>query len=100
MVVVERTPTRHAHRRAIAGEPLRVTNDYVSIDADTGEPANELMQTSCGRYDRIAELLLADPPKDLERCIAHLCDDRVMMGITVQQMAFRASSGEYLVRVP
>lgn len=100
MVVVERTPTKHAHRFAVAGEPLRVTNDYVAIDTDTGEPANELMQTSCGRYDRIAELLVADPPQDLERCITHLCDDRVMMGITVQQMAFRARTGDYLVRVP
>ena len=100
MVVIERTPTRFAQRRPVAGEPLRVTNDYVAIDADSGEPANELMETSCGRFDRIAELLLAKPPTNLEQCISHLRDDRVMMGITVQQMAFRPRSGEHLVRIP
>ena len=66
----------------------------------TREPANELMETSCGRFDRIAELLLAKPPTNLEQCISHLRDDRVMMGITVQQMAFRPRSGEHLVRIP
>jgi acid ceramidase len=100
MVVIERTPTRHARRAPIAGEPLRVTNDYILIDADSGEPANELMQTSCSRYDRIAELLLAKPPYHLDACIAPLQDDGVMMNITVQQMVFRARTGDYLVRVP
>lgn len=100
MVVIERTPTKFAHRNPTTAEPLRVTNDYQLIDADSGEPANELMRTSCGRFTRIAELLVDEPPLTLERCIDHLSDDRVMMGITVQQMAFRASSGEYLVRIP
>ena len=100
MVVIERTPTKFAHRKPTTREPLRVTNDYQLIDADSGEPANELMRTSCGRFKRIAELLVDEPPLTLERCIDHLSDDRVMMGITVQQMAFRASSGEYIVRIP
>ncbi len=100
MVVVERTPTRFAHRQAVSGKPLRVTNDYVAIDADTGEPTNELMRTSCGRYERIAELVRAEPPQGLEESIAHLCDVDVMMGITVQQMAFLPRSGEHFVRVP
>lgn len=100
MVVVERTPTRFAHRKPTTQEPLRVTNDYQLIHADSGEPTNELMRTSCGRFARIAELLVDEPPTELERCIDHLSDDRVMMGITVQQMAFKASTGEHLVRIP
>ena len=100
MVVIERTPTKFAHRKPTTREPLRVTNAYQLIDADSSETTNEIMRTSCGRFERISDLLIDEPPLTLERCIDHLSDDRVMMGITVQQMAFRASSGEYLVRIP
>ena len=51
-------------------------------------------------YDRIADLLGSTPPKDLETCLDLLGDDRVQMEITVQQMAFAASSGAWLLRVP
>jgi acid ceramidase len=100
MVVVERTPTRFALRHPAPGEPLRVTNDYVMIDADSGEPTSELIRTSCGRFDRIGGLLRGSPPLELGDCIDLLCDEQVMMGITVQQMAFRPRTGAYLVRIP
>ena len=99
-VVIERTPTQHAHRFGVAGEPLQVTNDYLALEGRRDTPANELMATSCGRYDRIAELLGSTPPKDLETCLDLLGDDCVQMEITVQQMAFSARSGTWLLRVP
>ena len=77
-----------------------VTNEYVALHATAAQQTSELIQTSCGRNERIAELLEAEPPADLEQCIAYLGDRDVMMQITVQQMAFRASTGELLVHVP
>ena len=99
-VVIERTPTRHAQRRAVDGDVLRVANDYVAMDASTGEPSGELQESSCGRYERIGKLVQGSPPQSLEGCLEHLGDEQVMMGITVQQMAFHARSGEWAVRVP
>ncbi len=82
--------------KAFVAEPVECQDEFAMVQVgDSG-----LMKTWCGRYDRIAEFLLANPPRDLERRIAHLCDDRVMMDITVQQMTFQASTGEHLVRVP
>ncbi|MEO0531583.1 MAG: C45 family peptidase [Planctomycetota bacterium] len=100
MVVIERTPTRFAHREAASGEPLCVTNNYQLIDAYSGKITSELLSTSCGRYARIAELLIADSPSSLPECIDYLGDSQVMMEITVQQMAFRPRTGEHLLRIP
>ena len=94
MVVIERSPTKHAVRRADHGR-IAVANDYVILDADnTGAPGSDLRDTSSGRFGRITELL-AQLPTQLDQCLDYLSDPSVQMSITVQQMAFHAQSGEY-----
>lgn len=116
----ERGTFAEAHRRA-ARDLLRIYNEDLGVDASTMEYLATLApglipEDLLAEMDGVSSALgttlphvllanlhydmLADPPNDLERCITHLCDNRVIMGITVQQMAFRASSGEYLMRVP
>lgn len=94
MVVIERSPTKHAVRRANQGR-IAVANDYVLLDADESSTASsELRDTSTGRFGRISELLV-QPPTQLDQCLDHLSDPAVQMSITVQQMAFHAQSGDY-----
>ena len=94
MVVIERSPTKHAVRRASHGH-IAVANDYVLLDADDKCPSSsELRDTSSGRFGRISELLV-EPPTQLDQCLDYLSDPTVQMSITVQQMAFQAQSGEY-----
>ena len=98
MIVLERTPSRHAIRKPDAGF-IAVTNDYRSLQAGGGE-GNELLRTSCGRFQRITSLLEARDPQSPNECFTYLSDPEVAMRITVQQMVFRAANGEYQVRVP
>ncbi|HJL35151.1 MAG TPA: C45 family peptidase, partial [Polyangiaceae bacterium LLY-WYZ-15_(1-7)] len=96
-VVIERTPTRYALRRSEG--PLVVTNDYRALEG--GGAAGLLGATACARFDRAAEL--AAGGLDPEAAFALLSDDAVRMAITVQQMAFRAATGEVWIggeRVP
>ena len=99
-VVLERTPTRCAARWPAGDAPLQVTNDYRVLDAPVGEGGGAIVATSCGRYERIAELLETDPPRTFDHALAHLSDDGVRMAITVQQMAFRAATGEMKLAIP
>jgi acid ceramidase len=99
MVVIERTPSRHAIRSA-QGNFICVTNDYQQLNADTNQATSELLVTSCGRFQRIESLLRAEIPLHPEHCLTYLCDPDVQMKITVQQMVFRAATGEYWVRAP
>ena len=92
MVVIERTPTRHATRFAENGFII-VTNDYKKLENNTKEES-VLQATSCGRYNRAQELLLNELPTDFDQCFEILKDENVMMGITVQQMVFKNKSGE------
>ena len=92
MAVVERTPSRHAIRRAENGW-LCVTNDYRGLAVDTAGPNGELAATSCGRYDRATALLQAARPSTPEECLRILDDPGVRMEITVQQMVFQAAAG-------
>ena len=99
LVVIERTPTRHALRQPEGGV-LHVTNEFRLIEVRPGAPRNELQRTSCGRFERMGELLAREQPADFAACFAHLSDPAVKMEITVQQMAFHARSGEFEVRIP
>lgn len=89
-VVIERTPTRHALRWPLKGQPLQVTNDYKRIHPDKAVSSDQVHSTSCGRYDRLLSLLKR-PPNGAADCFALLNDPLVKMGITVQQMVFQAS---------
>lgn len=91
-VVIERTPSRAALRHAESGV-LVVTNDYRTLEGTgAGVSADELSATSCGRFDRAAELVRARRPQSAEDCLSILRDSEVMMGMTVQQMVFQAAS--------
>ncbi|MEM6645007.1 MAG: C45 family peptidase [Bacteroidota bacterium] len=99
MVVIERTPTQ-AQVRHPEGNSIAVTNDYLLIDADQPAATGELMDSSCRRFDRVCELLAASLPNSSTGCREILSDPSVMMSITVQQMVFRAKTGEVDVWYP
>ncbi|NMM50786.1 C45 family autoproteolytic acyltransferase/hydolase [Marinigracilibium pacificum] len=92
MVVIERTPKRFATRETQNGF-IAVTNDYKLLENNlTGESI--LQSTSCGRYERISEILMDKIPNNFEECFKILKDEKIMMGITVQQMVFNNKTGE------
>jgi len=97
-VVIERTPSRYAQRWAKDGV-VTVTNDFfvLEVSPDNYIPDNELVASSCGRFNRIGELLQAKP-KDADECMAYLSDSKVQMDITEQQMVFHARSGKVLFK--
>lgn len=99
MVVIERTPSRHAVRLA-QGDFLCVTNDYQQLNADANQPTSEILATSCSRFNRVEHLLHDETPRNPAHCLGYLRDPAVQMKITVQQMVFRASTGEYWLSVP
>jgi hypothetical protein len=98
MAAIERTPSRHAIRHAHR-KRLCITNDYLLLDSEKGAAPNELQRSSCGRLERIHELLRVSPG-DFETCFAYLSDPNVRMELTVQQMVFRARDGSYAIRIP
>jgi len=99
MVVIERTPSRHAIRYAKGGF-ICVTNDYQVLHADPGGATSELLATSCHRFQRVEALVRHQRPDNPEACFRYLSDSAVKMQITVQQMVFRAATGEYWIRLP
>lgn len=62
--------------------------------------SGSLAQTADGRYRRALYLCLADAPKDAAAALTILADEKVRMDMTVQQMVFRAATGEIVVRDP
>jgi hypothetical protein len=99
MVVIERTPTRHAVRSAQEGF-ICVTNDYQQLNTNSGGATSDLLATSCNRFQRVRTLMSNDRPQNSEDCFNCLSDPGVQMRITVQQMVFRAATGEYWIRLP
>lgn len=91
MVVIERTPKRFATRTTQNGYII-VTNDYKELENNVSEESI-LQSTSCGRYDRTKELLDTKIPTDSNGCFNILKDDKVIMGITVQQMVIDNKTG-------
>ncbi|WNJ17133.1 C45 family autoproteolytic acyltransferase/hydolase [Pontibacter sp. G13] len=92
LIVIERTPKRFATRLPENGI-ICVTNDYKLLE--NGESSeSELQSTSCSRYDRASELLGHGLPVNSEGCFSILQDEKVMMGITVQQMVFNNHTGQ------
>ena len=99
IVVIERTPTRHAVRFAHGGFAC-VTNNYHLLDANANGTTSKLLATSCSRFERVQALAQNRLPGLPDDCFRYLSDPNVKMEITVQQMVFRAASGEYWVRLP
>jgi hypothetical protein len=98
-VVIERTPSRCAVRRGRSGFTC-VTNDYQQIHVNADQPRSEILATACRRFERIESLLSDATPQTPEACFKYLSDPAVRMQITVQQMVFQPSTGQYWVRLP
>jgi acid ceramidase len=93
MAVIERTPSRQAVRGPRNGA-IHVTNDYVALSPDAARgPASEIRQTSCGRFQRLQELLAHGHPKSGDAARRLLAGPEVQMIITVQRMVFSAALG-------
>ena len=99
LVVIERTPSRYALRQAKDGY-VCVTNGYQELDAGVGSARLELLATWCQRFERVQTLISHERPHDPEQCFRYLSDPQVRMNMTVQQMVFRAATGEHWIRVP
>jgi hypothetical protein len=96
-VVIERTPLRHAIRRAEGGR-LSVTNGYRKLIVEQSAPQSQLLSSWCERFDRIESLVDHQSPQTAVDCFEYLSDPAVRMDMTVQQMVFRAATGEYWLR--
>ena len=94
--VIERTPTKFAIRNP-ENNQLIVTNDYKMLNGV--KLSNDILQnTSCGRYDKIKELLLQNPPSDEQEYFQILSDPAVKMNITVQQMVFNITKNKIMLK--
>lgn len=99
MVVIERTPTR-SFARTSDQNWIVVTNDYKQLSGATSVEGNVLQQTSCGRFDRVSELLSTRGCHTPNESFDILKDHRVKMDITVQQMVFNNSNGQIELITP
>ncbi len=99
LVVIERMPSRHALRYARDGY-VSVTNGYQELNTVLGNPPSELLATWCQRFERIEALIGNRRPQNPEDCFQYLNDPQVRMNMTVQQMVFRAATGEHWIRFP
>ncbi|NOQ74429.1 MAG: hypothetical protein GQ574_20635 [Crocinitomix sp.] len=94
MVVVERTPTKGEIRTVQNGKIL-VTNDYKLIKSSYSMQVGQLADTSCGRYNRMDELIEDNATLKPKNVHDILSDTSVRMGITMQQMYFNPKKGTY-----
>ncbi len=92
MVVIERTPTRHAIRHA-EGDFIVVSNDYRSLSRSNAESSGVIYETTCSRFDATGSRLSSHLPRTAKECFDILRDDNVRMSITVQQMVMSANTG-------
>ena len=102
-VVIERTPKRHSHRWAADDEPLVATNDYRVLARPKSDDANELLQTTCSRYDALSEMFsdrdFEEEVEDAE-LLYKLTDPSVIQTITAQHVIVRPRLGEIRLFVP
>ncbi len=99
LVVIERTPSRYAIRGPQGGY-VCVTNGYRILDAEVESEPSELLSKLCQRFQRIEALINHRRPQPADDCLRYLSDPEVRMHMTVQQMVFRAATGEYWTGVP
>ena len=96
LAVIERTPKRFASRQA-KNNFIIVTNDYKQLENNLS--GDSLLQsTSCGRYESTEALLHNNKPNTSAECLKILSNERIMMGITVQQMVFDNILGEITLK--
>ncbi len=94
--VIERTPTKFAIRNP-ENNQLIVTNDYKILNG--ANLSNDILQdTSCGRYDKVKELLSKHPPQNEKDYFEILSNEGVKMNITVQQMVFNLTKNKIILK--
>jgi len=98
-LVIERTPSRHAIRASQSGY-ICVTNGYQQLHSGLGNASSELLATWCERLQRVEALIHNQRPENPDDCFRYLSDPSVRMQMTVQQMVFRAATGEQWIRLP
>ncbi len=97
MVVIERSPSRYAHRHADSTGLLVVTNSYKRIPTGTTTAPRELAQSADNRETGVCTgCSLGIRPRTLEECMEVLRRPDVRMAITMQRVAMRASDGALL----
>jgi Acyl-coenzyme A:6-aminopenicillanic acid acyl-transferase len=106
-VVIERTPTRHAIRRAENSQALLTTNDYRSLDKvpSRAEPldGSNFYLSTCSRYDALCRFFAnwsADLPHNITQLLYILSDPDVIQGITAQHVILHPRSQEMVLWVP
>jgi hypothetical protein len=102
-VVIERTPTRHAHRWPKGDEPLVATNAYRMLEDGAADALIPLYGTACSRYDALTQFFgdqSAGSPIDDNRLLYILSDTSVIQGITAQHIIMRPGTKEIRLFVP
>lgn len=101
-VCIERTPTRAIRRLPQGDSPLVTTNEYRELGCDTpiAELERELLQTSCGRYEALTELLSGTADSSDEFLLYSLSDSRVRLAITAQHVIMRPHASSARLFVP
>jgi hypothetical protein len=102
-VVIERTPTRYAHRRAEGYAPLVATNDYRLLSRPQASQGSEIYRTTCTRYDALLRFFARhqmDQEVGDNALLYVLSDPEVIQGITAQHVILRPRTGETSLYVP
>jgi hypothetical protein len=102
-VVIERTPTRHAHRWPEGDEPLVATNDYRVLFRPQTYEGPVIYQTTCARYDALCRFFAGHrPDQEVEdtALLYILSDSTVIQGITAQHIILRPRQGVTRLWVP
>jgi predicted choloylglycine hydrolase len=96
-VVIERTPSRYAHRLSEDGSVI-VTNEYLKLTSNK-ETKDPLQVTASERHQMVKALIDTSKPCTKETCFEILSNRKVKMDITVQQMVFHPKTGEIQLKI-
>jgi hypothetical protein len=102
-VVIERTPTRHAHRLPEGDEPLVATNDYRLLFRPETHEGPVIYQTTCSRYAALCRFFAGHrPDQEVEDAalLYILSDATVIQSITAQHIILRPRQGTTRLFVP
>jgi hypothetical protein len=102
-VVIERTPTRHAHRWPRGDEPLITTNDYRLLFRPEVHDESEIYRTTCNRHEALTcffDRHRADQEVEDTAVLYILSDPAVIQSITAQHIILRPRQREVRLFVP
>lgn len=102
-VVIERSPARHALRRARPDEPLFTTNHYRLLFQAEIPDAGQLNADTCSRYDALESFFgnhSADAKIEDDALLYAFSDPSVIQDITAQHVIMRPGLGTIRLFVP